>query len=116
MVGAGASASIVAIHNQVGCEIVAATLNGAPINFPVGSSALALGGLTCRDTDNNGVNNTFWAWTGTRSDGDNWRIDGVEFQLRGTELTQVDSNSFLANESEPSFIYPFLTCGELSWI
>ena len=116
-VGAGASAVIVAIYTLVGCDMMQATNGGAPIGFPIGGSVQNLGGLQCIDTDRNGVNNTIVAWlataVGDTGDG-TYAIEGVEYRLRGTELSEVGVRTLQANVSEADFVYANLTCGGVS--
>ena len=116
-VGSGASTVIVAIYTLVGCDLVQATNGGAPIGFPIGGSVQNLGGLECRDTDRNGVNNTITAWLATAvadtADG-TYAIEGVEYELRGTELRAVATRTLQANVSEADFVYGSLSCGAVS--
>ncbi|MEM7287311.1 MAG: hypothetical protein AAF480_13245, partial [Actinomycetota bacterium] len=116
-VGSGASTVIVAIYALVGCDLVQATNGGAPIGFPIGGSVQNLGGLQCVDTDDNGVNNTVVAWLATAigDTGDGtYAIEGVEYELRGTELREVGVRTLTANVSEADFVYANLACGAVS--
>ncbi len=117
VVGSGASVLIVAIHQRVGCELVQVTSAGAPIGFPIGGGVANIGGLECLDTDQNGVNNTIVAWSGLadfdEADG-TYRMDGVEYELRGTELRELGSRQLIANVSEADFVYGQLTCDTVS--
>ena len=117
-VGVGASTVIVAIYTLVGCDLVQTTNGGAPIGFPIGGSVQNLGGLQCLDTDANGVNNTIIAWlaTGVAETADGtYAIEGVEYELRGSELNEVGSRTLQANVSEADFVYANLTCGSVSF-
>ena len=100
-----------------GCDLVQATNGGAPIGFPIGGSVQNLGGLECIDTDRNGVNNTIVAWlataVGDTGDG-TYAIEGVEYELRGSELREVGVRTLQANVSEADFVYANLTCGAVS--
>ena len=82
-----------------------------------GGSVQNLGGLQCIDRDRNGVNNTIVAWlataVGDTGDG-TYAIEGVEYRLRGTELSEVGVRTLQANVSEADFVYANLTCGGVS--
>jgi hypothetical protein len=117
VIGSGASVLIVGIHQRVGCELVQITIAGAPVGFPIGGGLANIGGLQCVDTDNDGVNNSIVAWIGLAdfdaADG-TYRMEGVEYQLRGTELRQVGSRRLTANVAEADFVYGQLTCGTVA--
>ena len=116
-VGSGASTVIVAIYALIGCDLVQTTNGGAPIGFPIGGSVQNLGGLSCLDTDANGVTNTIVAWlaTAVAETGDGtYAIEGVEYELRGSELREVGTRVLQANVSEADFVYGSLTCGAVS--
>lgn len=116
VVGAGAAVLIVAVHTVVGCELAQATIGGAPVGFPIGGSVANIGGLQCLDTDDNGVVNTVVAWSGVAADaGDGeFLVDGVEYELRGTELTQVGTRQLRADLGEADFVYSQLSCGAVT--
>lgn len=117
VVGSGASAIIVTIHQRVRCEIVQAMVGDAPVSFPVGGSIANIAGVQCLDTDNNGVNNTIVAWTGL-ADFDQpegtYALEGIEYELRGGDLREVGSRAVVANIAEADFVYGQLTCGALN--
>ena len=117
VVGSGASTAIVAIHALVGCDLVQVTAAGAPIAFPIGGSVVNLGGLQCLDTDGDGATDQVMAWLATAdfdvADG-TYAIEGVQYELRGTELVETGSQTLSANVSEADFVYGNLTCGAVT--
>lgn len=117
VVGAGASALLVAIHTRVGCELEPATIAGGPVAFPIGGGIGTIGGLTCIDSDDDGVVNAIVAWTGIadfEATEGTFDIEGVEYELRGTELRQVGTRSFTTNVARADFVYAQLTCGPVT--
>ena len=115
VVGAGASAAIVAIHVIDDCQLIQAHQADFPITFAVGGTVGNLAGLQCFDSDNNGVVNGFIAWTG-QADFANpgaWQLYGTVYGLRGTELTELDYLERSATTTEADFVYGQLTCGLL---
>ncbi len=116
VVGSGASTSIVAFHALVGCDLVQITSGSAPIGFPIGGGVLNLGGLQCLDTDGDRATDRVVAWLAVAdfdvADG-TYAIEGVEYELRGTDLRPVTSRTLSANVSEADFVYGNLTCGSV---
>ena len=43
-----------------------------------------------------------------------YAIEGVEYELRGSELREVGVRTLQANVSEADFVYANLTCGAVS--
>lgn len=117
VVGAGAATNLIAVHTRIDCDLVAVTLDGAPITFPVGGSVVNIAGLQCEDTDANGVTNVVIAWLGTvdPSDPQRYQLQGIEYQLRGSELTQVGTRTRDAALGEADFVYGQLACDNLAF-
>ena len=114
-VGAGASATIVAIHVIEGCDLVQAHQNDFATTFPVGGTVANLAGLQCVDSDANGVNNGIVAWIGEADPtaSGTWQLFGTEYVLRGSELTEVAYLERTASIVEADFVYSQLTCGSV---
>lgn len=117
VVGAGASAEIVAVHVRQGCDLVPVTIGGSPVSFPVGGSIGSLGGVGCRDTDGDGLTDVLTAWSGLaqfdQGEG-TYLIDAVDHVFVGAALEQVASSTFTASVTAPDFVYSTLACGGLA--
>lgn len=115
VVGAGASASIVAIHVIEGCDLVQAQQNEFATTFPVGGTVATLAGLQCVDSDADGVNDSIVAWIGEADPtaSGTWQLFGTEYVLRGSELAEVAYLERTASIVEADFVYGQLTCGSV---
>ncbi|MFV2039780.1 MAG: hypothetical protein ACC660_06015, partial [Acidimicrobiales bacterium] len=116
VVGAGASTILVAIIVRDECELVQAGSGGQAQSFPVGGSLANIGGLECVAADD-GATESFIAWTGTadfEAEDGRYVMEGVEYQLRGSELIEIGLRSVEANIREADFVYGQLSCGAVN--
>ncbi len=111
VVGAGASATIVAIHTRDGCDLVPLTVGAAPAQFPVGGSVGSMGGLTCTEE------RTLIEWSGSADfdagDG-TYDITGRQYRLADGALIKLGDLAFTAKLTDPDFVYGELTCHGLT--
>jgi hypothetical protein len=110
-VGAGAYATIVAIHTVAGCDLPQLVYEGLPVEVPVGASVGNLAGVTCTE------DGTLILWDGVADpDGPEgvYDVKGQELALDGSTLSKVADYELNATLGDLDFVYGELSCHGLT--